>query len=74
MDTEVERVEEMLPTGLSDGADEVVEVATTTEAVRVTAVVLSVGRLGSAVGVGSVILRRGTEVGMVSSGSIASLV
>ena len=75
MDTEVEWVEwvewveEMLATGLSDGADKVVLVAATN---RATVVVLSDGRVGSAVG--SNVLRLGTEVGKVSSISIASLV
>jgi hypothetical protein len=66
MDREVEWVEEVLATGLSDGADDVVVVvAATNEAVRAGTVVLSDGRVGSTVG--SDILKLGTGTAVSSS-------
>ncbi len=67
IDSEVERVEEVVETGLGvEGNGVVVVVMATNEAGRV----LSVGRIGTVVG--STILRRGTEVGKVPSISNSS--
>jgi len=62
IETEVEREEEMLATGLVDEDNEVVVVAATNSAELEIIVVLSDGRVGSSVISND--LRPGTEVGM----------